>query len=74
MLIYCTRKTARIESYCHIQITFRSLKNYSHEIYEETLIKLSFADCELFDDIGKAYKNFIHQVMAVIDNLTPSKK
>ena len=28
-LIYCTRKTARIKSYCRKQITFRSLKNYS---------------------------------------------
>ena len=41
-LIYCTRKTARIKSYCHKQITFRSLKNYSPEIYEEALRKISF--------------------------------
>ena len=27
-LIYCTRKTARIKSYCHKQITFRYLNNY----------------------------------------------
>ena len=26
-LIYCTRKTARIKSYCHKQITFRFIKN-----------------------------------------------
>ena len=25
-LTYCTRKTGRIKSYCHKQITFRSLK------------------------------------------------
>ena len=37
-LIYCTRKTARIKSCCcHKQITFRSLKNYSAEVYEEAL-------------------------------------
>ena len=27
----------------------------------------------LFDDIGKAYEKFIQKVMAVIDNLAPSK-
>ena len=32
-LIYCTKKTARIKSYCHKKTTFRSLKNHSLEIY-----------------------------------------
>ena len=72
-LIYCTRKTARIKSYCHKQITFRSLKNYSPEIYEEALRKLSFPNYELFDDIDTAYENFIQKVMAVNDNLASSK-
>ena len=72
-LIYCTRKTARIKSYCHKQITFRSLKNYSPEIYEEALRKISFPNYELFDDIDTAHENFIQKVMVVIDNLTPSK-
>ena len=72
-LIYCTRKTARIKCYCHKQITFRSLKNYSPEIYKDVLRKLSFPSYELFDDIDTAYENFIQKVMAVIDNLAPSK-
>ena len=46
-LIYCTRKTARIKSYCQKQITFRSLKKYSPEAYEEALRKLSFPNYEL---------------------------
>ena len=49
-LIYCTRKTATIKSYCHKQITFRSLKNDSPEIYEEALRKLNFPNYELFDE------------------------
>ena len=72
-LIYCTRKTARIKSYCHKQITFRSLENYSPEVYEKVLSKLLFPNYELFDDIDKAYENFIQKVMAVIDNLASSK-
>ena len=71
-LIYCTRKTGRIKSYCYQQITFRSLKNYSPEVYEEALRKLSFLNYELFD-IDKAYENFFQKVMPVIDNLVPSK-
>ena len=71
--LYCTGKTARIKSYCHKEITFRSLKNYSPEIYEEALRKLSFLNYELFDDIDTAYENFIQKVIAVIDNLALSK-
>ena len=71
--IHCTRKTARIKSYCNKQITFRSLKHYSPEIYEEAVRKLSFPTYELFDDSDTAYENFIQKVMAVIDNLASSK-
>ena len=48
-LMYCTRKTARIKSYCYKQITFRSLKNYSPEVYEDAikLRKLGFSNYEL---------------------------
>ena len=74
-LIYCTRKTARIKSYCHKQITFRSLKNYSPDVYEEALRKLSFPNYELFDNIDRAYENFFSKGhdSFVIDNLAPSK-
>ena len=53
-LIYCARKTARIKSYWYKQITFRYLKNYSPEICEEALTKLSFPNYELFGDTGTA--------------------
>ena len=72
-LIYCIRKTAKIKSYLHKQITFHSLKNYSPGIYEEALRKLSFLDYELFDDIDKACENFIQKVMVVVDHLAPIK-
>ena len=68
-LIYCTRKTATAVttiSYCHKQITFRSLKNYSPEVYEEALQKLSFPNYELFGNIDRAYENFFQKVMTVL--------
>ena len=73
-LIYCTRKIAIVKKYCHKQITFRSLKNYLCEIYEEALITLNFPNYKTFDVIDKAYENFTLKVMAVIDNLATSKK
>ena len=39
---HCTIKTARIKCYCHKQITFRYLNNYSPEVYEEALRKIKF--------------------------------
>ena len=68
-LIYCTR----IKRFCNKEITFRSLKNYSPEVYEETLRKLSFPNYKLFDDIDNVDENFIRKVMTGIDNLAPSK-
>ena len=49
------------------------LSNYSPEIYIEALRKLFLPNYELFDDIDKAYENFIQNVIAVIDNLSSSK-
>ena len=72
-LIYCTRKDTRIKTYCHKQITFRSLKSYSPEVYEEDPTKLGFPNYELFDNIDNADENFIQKVIAVNDNLAPSK-
>ena len=67
-LINCTRKTARIKNCCHKQITFRSLKNYSLEVYGEALRKLHFLTCELFDYIDNAYEIYVQKVMIIIDN------
>ena len=68
-LKYCARKTAGIKSYCHKQSTFRSLKNYLPEVYEEAQRKLSFPNYELFDDFEKAYENLILKVMAVMEKI-----
>ena len=72
-LIYCTKETTRIKSYCYKQITFCSLKNYSPVIYKEALRKLSFLNYELFDDIDTGYENFIQKAMPVVDNLASIK-
>ena len=42
-------------------------------MFLEALRKLNFPNYELFNDIDTAYKNFIQNIMAVTDNLSPSK-
>ena len=34
-LIYCTRKTSLLKLNEHFEISIRSMKNYSHEIFVE---------------------------------------
>ena len=46
--IICTRKIQRAKPKKHNYLTFRSMKNFSTEIYEEALGKLTFPDYENF--------------------------
>ena len=74
-LIYCTGKTGRIKSYSHKKISFHSLKNYSQKVCLEALEeKKRLPNYELFDDIDKAYENFIEKVEDFVDNVALSKK
>ena len=41
-IIYCTEKISRIKRGTHKQLRYRSLKNYSADIYEEALSKVDF--------------------------------
>ena len=65
-IIYCTRKTSRIKRGTHKEITCRSLKYYSADIYEEALDRVDFPNYHNFENINDAYSNFIRKVMGVI--------
>ena len=54
-------------------MTFRSLKNYSPEIYEKALRKLSFPNNQLFDDIDTAYKSSFKRSWQLLIILHPVK-
>ena len=66
-IIYCTRKTSRIKRGTHKEITCRSLKYYSADIYEEALDRVDFPNYHNFENINDAYSNFIQKIMGVID-------
>ena len=72
-IIYCTRKISRIKRGTHKQIRYRSLKNYSTDIYEEALVRVDFPNYLNFENINDAYSNFIQKLMRVIDLEAPIK-
>ena len=43
-LIFCTRKIKRVKTNDHKQISFRSLKNYSMENFEQELKNIAFTN------------------------------
>ena len=73
-LIYCTRKITRTKFNSHKNITIRSLKNYSQDMYLEELNKINFPDYSKFTDINDAYSDFIGKVSLTIDKIAPMKE
>ena len=58
-LIYCTRKIPKAKYNRHKEITFRSLKNYSADMFKGTLERVSFTNYENFDNPDIGYSDFI---------------
>ena len=56
-----------------MKIHISLIKNYSAEVYKETLTKVCFPNYKNFGDLNKSYENFIHKLMNVIDKLAPFK-
>ena len=56
-----------------MKIHISLIKNYSAEVYKETLSKVCFPNYKNFGDLNKSYENFIHKLMNVIDKLAPFK-
>ena len=73
-LIYCTRKITQTKFNSHKNITVRSLKNYSQDVYLEELNKINFPDYSKFTDINDAYSDSIGKVSLTIDKIAPMKE
>ena len=71
-LIYCTRKLLKAKYNRHKEITFRSLKNYSADVYKVTLEIVSFPNYENFDN-DIAYSDFITRLDCAINVIAPFK-
>ena len=72
-MIYCTRKILKAKYNKHKDLTFRSLQNYSVDIYKQTLERASFPNYENFHNPDIAYNNFINILDYVVNIVAPFK-
>ena len=73
-MIYCTRKIWKQKFKDHKDITIRSLKNYSQEIFINSLTELKYPSYSQFTDIDFAYEDFISKTISVVDKLLRKKR
>ena len=73
-LIFCPRKISRIKSGTHKHNKFRSFKNYSADLFKETLTSINFPNYQNFNDSTEAYDDFIQKIMVAIDKVAPIKE
>ena len=72
-LIYFTRNIPKEKCKRHKEITFRSLKNYSTDVYKGILERVSFPNYENFDNPDVACSDFITRLDCVINAVAPFK-
>ena len=72
-MIFCTRKTKKEKAGVHKQISFRSFKKYSVDEYEKALGQVIFLNYEKYCNVNKAYNNFFHNLIEVVNNTAPFK-
>ena len=72
-LIFCNRKIKRVKTNNHNQISFRSLKNYSMENFEQELKNIAFPNYGKFSDVNSTYSDLVNKITQVLNNLAPYK-
>ena len=73
-LIFCPRKISRIKSGTHKHNKFRSFKNYSADLFKETLTSINFPNYHNYNDSTEAYDDSIQKIMVAIDKVAPIKE
>ena len=61
-MIYCTRKIRKTKYNKHKELTFRSLRNYSVDIYKQALERASFPKHDNFHNTDIAYNDFMNRL------------
>ena len=72
-LIFCTREIKRAKPNKHHYLKFRSMKNFSTEIYEEALGKLTFPDYENVGSVNNPYSDLTSKIFDVVNKVEPTK-
>ena len=71
--MYCTRKILKAKYNKHKELTFRSLRNYSVDIYKQALERASFPNYDNFHNPDIAYNDFINRLDCVVNAVAPFK-
>ena len=58
-IIYCTKNIVKTKYNKHKELTFRSIRNYSADIYKQTLERALFPNYDDLHNPDIAYNNFI---------------
>ena len=58
---------------CTKKNTFRLLKNYAVDAYNNALKKINFPNYEYFEDVNRAYSDFFQKLMTAIDSVAACK-
>ena len=72
-MIYCTRKILKAKYNKHKELTFRSLRNYSVDVYKQALERASFPNYDNFHNPDIAYNDFINRLDCVVNTVAPFK-
>ena len=72
-MIYCTSKILKAKYNKHKELTFRSLRNYSVDIYKQALERASFPNYDNFHNLDIAYNDFINRLDCVVNAVAPFK-
>ena len=72
-MIYGTRKVLKAKYNKHKELNFRSLRNYSVDVYKQVLERPSFPNYDNFHNPDIAYNNFINRLDCVVNTVAPFK-
>ena len=72
-MIYCSRKILKAKYNKHKELTSRSLRNYSVDIYKRALERASFLKYDNFHNSDIAYNDFINRFNCVVNAVAPFK-
>ena len=72
-MIYCTRKILKAKYNKHKELTFRSLRNYSGDVYKQALERASFPNYDTFHNPDIAHNDFINRFDCLVNAVAPFK-
>ena len=70
-LIYCSMKVSLLKLNEHYEISFRSMKSYSDEIFKGKLRSIKFPDYSNHICVNDAYQDFFIKFLSTVDSVLP---